>query len=253
MKIICDQISKNFITSSGPVRVLEDFSFETERHDLVCILGPNGCGKSTLLKIIAGLVTPSHGRIVFDGPHPLRMPATLVFQEDGLFPWLNVIDNVCFGLEMNGVSRQKRYVLAGGLIREMGLEKFSLCYPHQLSTGMKQKAALIRGLLTDAPVILMDEPDKSLDIYSKHVMCEDIRWVWEEHQKTVVCVTHDIDIALKLSRTVLVLGKSPARVVKRIDMRPLSGMADKEAYCCLLEKLRAEIHDMIRQEAEKAS
>jgi ABC-type nitrate/sulfonate/bicarbonate transport system ATPase subunit len=241
MKIVCDKISKDFHTPNGVVRVLDGFTAQTAPHDLVCIIGPNGCGKSTLLKIIAGLTAPSHGRVIFEGPSRMPNPATLVFQEDSLFPWLNVRDNVCFGLEMNGVPRQKRYAMAGKLMDELGLSGFSLCYPHQLSTGMKQKASLIRGLLTDAPVMLMDEPDKSLDIYSKLVLCDDIRRVWQQYGKTVVCVTHDIDMAIKLARTIWVLGCSPASVLRRIEIG--TGSSDG---------IRREIEVIVRQEAEKA-
>ncbi|MBF0331184.1 MAG: ATP-binding cassette domain-containing protein [Candidatus Omnitrophica bacterium] len=251
MKIICDKISKNFTVPGGVVRVLEDFSFETQAQDFVCILGPNGCGKSTLLKIIAGIVAPSAGRVVFEGPAYAGVRATLIFPEDGLFPWLNVRDNVSFGLEMKGVPVLERYELARKLMEDMELMKFALCYPHQLSSGMKQKASLIRGLLTDAPVILMDEPDKSLDINSKRIMCEDICRVRDEYRKTVICVTHDVDMALRMAKTILVFGRSPVAVVKKIDMRPFSEMSDKQEYCFLLEKLRGEIQGIIRQEVEK--
>ncbi|MBF0331949.1 MAG: ATP-binding cassette domain-containing protein [Candidatus Omnitrophica bacterium] len=247
MKIICERISKEFTTARGPLRVLEDFSAETREHDLVCIMGPNGCGKSTLLNIMAGIIQPSSGRVVFEGGEPVPRPATLVFPEDGLFPWMDILDNVCFGLKMSGVPQPKRYEMAEALLNEMGLMPFTQSYPYQLSTGMKQKACLIRGLLTDAPVILMDEPDKSLDIYSKFLLCDDIHRVWERYRKTVVCVTHDIDMAMRLARTIWVLGRRPATIVKTIDLGE-PGVKDNAAR---LEGWKREIAGIIRGEAEK--
>jgi len=219
MRIVCDHIAKSFQTKDGLLPVLGDISCATEEHDFVCLLGPNGCGKSTLLKIIAGVLAPCSGKVIFKETNGALRPASLIFQEYGLFPWLSVKDNVCFYLEMKGVSRRDRYAKAQPLIDQMGLSRFVNYYPHQLSLGMKQKVNLIRGLLMDSEAILIDEADRSLDVYSKLVAHKDIRRVWEEFRKTIVYVTHDIDSALSLARTVWIMGDSPARIIRTFTVK----------------------------------
>lgn len=253
MKIVCDNISKEFLSKQGKLKVLSEISAQTQEQDFVCILGTNGCGKTTLLKIMAGILKPSSGEIKYVGEKCYYQPTSLIFQENGLFPWLNVMDNACFGLEMQGFPRDQRYRKAEGYIEELGLGRFKNFYPHQLSTGMKHKVSLIRGLLMDPAALLIDEAVVSLDIYNKLVIQKDILKVWNEHKKTIVYVTHDIEEALKLARHVWIMSAAPSRIIKIFDIsfREEEGL-DKDKKDKLLLSVRSQIISILRQEAEKA-
>jgi NitT/TauT family transport system ATP-binding protein len=217
MKIVCEHLSKKFIFNGKLLEVLQDINVEIAEHEFICILGPNGCGKTTLLRIMAGILSPSEGKVYCVG-HNGHIPASLIFQEQGLFPWLNVIDNVCFYLEMNGVSKNERYAKVSCYMEKMGLTEFVNYYPYQLSAGMKQKVNLIRGLTIDSPFLLIDEPDTSLDINTKTVIHDDIYRVWKEHNKTIVYVTHDIHEALRLATHIWIMGRAPATIIKNIAL-----------------------------------
>ncbi len=243
MKIALEHIARHFIVNGKKCEVLSDITSQIHERDFICILGPNGCGKTTLLKIIAGIVAPSSGTLhCEDGGH-CRVSAALIFQEHGLFPWLNVIDNVCFGLEMRGMPRQDRYQKAEAYLEKMGLSAFAGYYPHQLSGGMKQKANLIRGLLTDASVLLVDEPNTHLDAYTKLIVENDIVRVWQEFGKTVIYVTHDLEDALELATRIWVVSKAPACIVKEFDL-----VAWRQEL--RLPELKSQIEDLIRKEAQ---
>lgn len=218
MKIICENIQKSFSSAKGDLKVLEDINVGTEEHDFVCVLGANGCGKTTLLKIMAMILKPTQGNIHYADENHSTMQTCMIYQEQGLFPWLNVIDNACFGLEMKGLSKSERYERARGIIEQMGLSRFVEYYPHQLSAGMKQKVNLIRGLLMDSAALLIDEPGTSLDSASKLLIREDIYKIWKEFNKTIIYVTHDIEEALLLAKHIWIMGRYPGRIIKKFDM-----------------------------------
>src|SRR5262249_41712773 len=159
----------------------------------VCILGPSGCGKTTLLRIMAGLETPTAGTLAFCSSDDQRPSNSMVFQEHSLFPWLTVIDNVAFGLEMRGISRRERYTRARAFLDTVGLSKFRQHYPHQLSGGMKQRASLARALVNDPELLLMDEPFAALDEQNRLLLQDELLRIWERDRKTVVFITHSID------------------------------------------------------------
>lgn len=252
MKIICEHISKDFISRNAVLSVLKDINVEIEEHDFVCILGLNGCGKTTLLKILAGILKPSKGRIYYAGDNNNFRPTSMIFQEQGLFPWLNVIDNVCFILEMRGLPKKERYRKVEGYIEKMGLTKFIDYYPHQLSTGMKQKIGLIRGMSIDSEVILIDEAEPHLDTYSKLIIQEDIYKVWNEYKKTIIYVTHDIEAALYLAKHIWIMGKSPANIIKEFDMIPYKSRIGQREYADVqIFDLKKQIIDIIQKEAHK--
>ncbi len=238
MRIICKNISKAY----GPLEVLSGVDVATEGHDFVCILGPNGCGKTTLLKIMAGILAPSGGEILYEDGRPQERKVSYVYQEYGLFPWFNVMDNICFHLEMKGLSREERYGRARNYVEEMGLAPFRSYYPHQLSVGMKQKVGLIRGLLMDSPVLLIDEADASLDIHAKSVAQKDIYRIWRDYNKTVVYVTHDVDGALQLARHIWIMSQRPGTIIKKIDLS--AGPNDKSV-------IKQEIVDIFQSESVK--
>jgi NitT/TauT family transport system ATP-binding protein len=222
----CQQLCKVYGTRNGIVPALEDVSFGVGKREFVCIVGPSGCGKTTLLKLIAGLVEPTAGQVVFHTPSSDDRPRTaLVFQEHGLFPWMTVLDNVAFGLEMQGVSREERYHRARAFIQKVGLAHFFDSYPHELSVGMRQRVGIARAFVAGAPILLMDEPFGSLDAQTRLVLQEELLKLWGDHQKLVVYVTHDIEEAVLLGDRVLVMTGRPGSIREEIPI-PLSRPRD---------------------------
>lgn len=219
MNFGCEKLSKTFVTRTGEISALEDVSFAVNDHEFVCVVGPSGCGKTTLLRLIAGLLQPTSGRIVLNSTSSGKDPrCTLVFQEHGLFPWMNVIDNVAFGLEIQGISKKERRARARSFIDQIGLARFARNYPHELSVGMRQRVGIARAFLTDPDVLLMDEPFGSLDAQTKLVLQEELLRVWREHQKLVLYVTHDIEEAVLLGDRVLVMTGCPGRIREDIPI-----------------------------------
>lgn len=225
----CQRLGKVYQTRSGAVPALEDVTFSIRGREFVCIVGPSGCGKTTLLKLIAGLLEPTSGRIVFDTePADGRPRTALVFQEHGLFPWMTVLDNVAFGLEMQGLGRQERRDRARAHIDQMGLTTFAESYPHELSVGMRQRVGIARAFVADPQMLLMDEPFGSLDAQTRLVLQEELLRIWKDHQKLVVYVTHDIEEAVLLGDRVLVMTGRPGRIREEIPI-PLGRPRDPSA------------------------
>ncbi|MFH1680149.1 MAG: ABC transporter ATP-binding protein [Candidatus Eisenbacteria bacterium] len=196
---------------------LRGVRFDVKDEEFVCLVGPSGCGKTTLLKIVAGLLEPTAGEIVFrrgrEEGHPLN---ALAFQEHGVFPWMTVIDNVAFGLEMQGAPRRERTDRARAFLSAFGLASFARSYPHELSVGMRQRVGIARAFLADPYMLLMDEPFGSLDAMTKLVLQEELLRIWETHKKLVLYVTHDIEEAVLLADRVLVMTGRPGRIREEI-------------------------------------
>jgi NitT/TauT family transport system ATP-binding protein len=219
MRFECLHVSQTYETATGSVSALEDVSFSVNTREFVSVVGPSGCGKTTLLKVIAGLLRPTSGRIAMTGAITKgRPPCALVFQDHGLFPWLTVLHNVAFGLEMQGVERQERLDRAQTFIGRVGLSRFAHFYPHQLSIGMQQRVGIVRAFVTDPEVLLMDEPFGALDSQTRIVLQEELLRIWNTHPKVVIFVTHDIDEAVRLSDRVLVMTGRPGRVREEIPV-----------------------------------
>lgn len=209
----CHHVSKVYPSRNGGIPALEDVSFSVDEAEFVCIVGPSGCGKSTLLKLLAGLIEPTSGELHFtDEPAAGGLRNALVFQEHGLFPWMTVLDNVAFGLEMQGIARKERCAGALEILEQVGIAGFARHFPHELSVGMRQRAAIARALLADPPLLLMDEPFSALDAQSRLVLQEELLRIWRSHQKMVVFVTHDIEEAALLGDRVLVMTGRPGRI-----------------------------------------
>lgn len=210
---------------------LEDVTLSIKDREFVCIVGPSGCGKSTLLKLIAGLIEPTSGEILFSGDPPRDRPRTaLVFQEHGLFPWMTVLDNVAFGLEMQGIGRQERRDKAQVFVEKVGLSLFANHYPHELSVGMRQRVGISRAFVADPQVLLMDEPFGSLDAQTKLVLRQELLKIWKENQKLILYVTHDIEEAVILGDRVIVMTGHPGHIREEISIpanRP-RGLSPKE-------------------------
>ena len=211
-------ISKMFTGRNGDVLALDDVSLQLGSGSFTCIVGPSGCGKSTLLRILGGLETATLGRVTSSLSGGAVPASAFVFQEHGVFPWFNVLDNVAFGARMAGVAKAEREQTARDWIVRIGLDGFESAYPHQLSGGMRQRIAIARAFATGSPCLLMDEPLGALDAQTRMLMQEQLMRVWEADQKTVVLVTHQIEEALLLGDVVVVMSARPGRVKEIITV-----------------------------------
>lgn len=213
MRLRCKHISKSYTTRGSITAALVDVSFEVDDHEFVCVIGPSGCGKTTLLKILAGLLEPTSGQVVFDqGLQAAPARRAMVFQEHGLFPWMTLIDNVAFGLKMQGLDERTRIDRAASWIDRFGLGPFAAHYPRELSVGMRQRAGIARAFLVDPEVLLMDEPFGSLDAQTRLILQDELLKVWLATRNSVIYVTHDIEEAIRLGDRVLVMSGRPGRI-----------------------------------------
>jgi NitT/TauT family transport system ATP-binding protein len=220
-ELVCDHIGKIFQSKKRAIAALEDVSFRVLPSEFVAIVGPSGCGKSTLLKIIAGLLEPTSGQIQFPAGGTATMDhprSAMVFQEHGLFPWMTILDNVAFGMEMHGVAKLTRETQAHAFLQQFGIDGFAHNFPHELSVGMRQRTAIARAFLTDPQILLMDEPFSALDAQSKMILQEELLRIWKDYLKTVIYITHDIDEAVLLADRVLVMSGRPGRIREEIQI-----------------------------------
>jgi len=245
--IAVDRVGKRFLSSSGPVEALRDVSLGVGAGEFCTLIGPSGCGKSTLLGMIGGLATPDTGHVLVDGravtgPDPRRVAT--VFQDPGLFPWRTTLENVEFGLELQGVPRERRRAVATELLGPLGLRDFGPKYPRELSGGMRQRVAIGRALAIDTPIVLMDEPFGALDEQTRLLMGEWLLDIWRRTKKTVVFVTHSLHEALALSTRVVVLTARPGQVKSVLDIpMPYPRAMESSEMVGLRSKLWSEIRD----------
>lgn len=200
--------------TNHPVHALDDVTLDIGRGEFVILLGPSGCGKSTLLNIVAGFISPSSGRVLHDesevrGPDRRR---TVVFQDYALFPWMTVLENIAFGLKAKGVARSERNDIARGLVSLVHLDGFENRYPHEISGGMKQRAAIARALAPEPDILLMDEPFGALDAQTRVLLQEEVAALSSEAQRTVLFVTHSIEEAVFLGDRIVVMSTRPGRI-----------------------------------------
>jgi ABC-type nitrate/sulfonate/bicarbonate transport system ATPase subunit len=210
------------------LEVLRDLSLEVRDGELVSILGPSGSGKSTTFSVLTGALAPDAGELLVHGaaPAPGAGPFAYMPQQDALFPWRRVIDNLTLGLEVQGLGRREARARVAPLIEPFGLAGFEQAWPFQLSGGMRQRAALLRTVVQDRPVLLLDEPFGALDALTRTAMQRWLEGLWEAYRWTVLLVTHDVREAIFLSDRVEVFSARPARVVASVDVpfaRPRSG------------------------------
>ena len=217
--IECQNLYKSFQSQNGIIRALENVNFRVGGDELVCIVGPSGCGKTTLLKIIAGLVKPTHGRIInLKKIQNHHQDNAMVFQEHGLFPWMSLLDNVAFGLELRGMKKKERRKHAKLFIEKVGLTNFINNYPHQLSVGMRQRVGIARAFLVNPEMLLMDEPFGSIDSQTKMLLQEELLKLWREDPKLILYVTHDIEEALLLADRILLMSGRPGSIQEEIHV-----------------------------------
>jgi len=209
-------ISLKYNQRGSHIQALENINLELYDNDFICILGSSGCGKSSLLNIIAGYEKPSDGTVSINGKvHVKPDPQVgVVFQQPNLLPWLSIEKNIEFGLKMKKLPKFKRTEIVSHYLKLVGLEKFSRLLPHQLSGGMKQRAAIARTLATDPKIILLDEPFSALDALTREKMQRHIYFIWQKTQKCLFFITHDVDEALLLGSKIIVMHSNPGRIVK---------------------------------------
>ncbi len=250
--IALEGVSKRYATSSGPVEALRDVSLAVGEGEFCTLIGPSGCGKSTLLGMLGGLTAPDAGRVLVEGravagPDPRRVAT--VFQDPGLFPWRTALENVEFGLELQGVSAARRRAVAQDLLGPLGLAGFAGKYPRELSGGMRQRVAIGRALAIDTKILLMDEPFGALDEQTRLLMGEWLLEIWRRTRKTVIFVTHSLQEALFLSTRIAVMTARPGRIKTMLELgtdypRPMESPE--------LVALRAKLWHEIREESLRA-
>jgi NitT/TauT family transport system ATP-binding protein len=215
--IAIEHVTKRY---PGGTVALQDVNLDIADGEFVAVVGPSGCGKSTLLRILAGLDTATDGRITIAGG-PVRddeLPSATVFQEQSLFPWMRVGDNVAFAFDSLGVPRVEVRRRVRDVLGLVGLAENERSWPHELSGGMKQRAAVARAFVTDPPVLFMDEPFGALDEQTRVGLANELMRLWERSPKTIVFVTHGIEEAVTLADRVVVLGARPGRVKEIIPI-----------------------------------
>jgi len=251
-KIDLINVNKVYIGKTGIVHALNNINLTIDDGEFLCIVGPSGCGKSTFLNIIAGLTPADEGQVLVDDM-PVKGPGTdrvLMFQEPALFPWLNVIQNVAFGLRMAGLLKEESYDRARALLRIVKLEKFENSWIHELSGGMKQRVALARALALDPNVLLMDEPFAALDAQTRDMLHEELELLWLETGKTIIFVTHNVREAVRLGSRVILMTARDGKIKReyKIELPRPRHIEDTE-----LIKIAKIIRDDLKEEVLKIS
>jgi NitT/TauT family transport system ATP-binding protein len=219
-RLVFRQVTKRFAQRRGaePVTAVLDVSLAVHDGEIVSLIGPSGCGKSTLLNLGAGLDRPSAGEVVVDGA-PVTRPSphvAIMLQKDLLLPWRTIRENIEFGVEIHGLAPAERRARSSALLAQCRLQDFAERYPHQLSGGMRQRAALARTLAVDPAVLLLDEPFSALDAQTKMVLQQDLARTVKAAGKTALFITHDLVEAVALSDRVLVMSARPGRIIEEI-------------------------------------
>ncbi len=200
--------------------VLQDINLQLDKSELLVVLGPSGCGKTTLLNLVAGFLPVESGSITLDGK-VINGPGAergVVFQHEGLLPWRNVLDNVAFGLQLAGMARQEREIIARRLIKKVGLEGAEKRQVWQLSGGQRQRVGIARALAADPQLLLLDEPFGALDAFTREQMQTLLLTLWRDSGKQILLITHDIEEAIFLASELVLLSPGPGRVVERLRL-----------------------------------
>lgn len=225
-------VSQVFETANDSLHVIQNIDMSIDKKEFVCIVGPSGCGKSTLLKMIAGFLKPTLGECDMLGS-PITGPDKsrgVVFQSPTLYPWLNVYDNVAYGLKLAKKSPKEIEIDVTQFLGDVDLLEFKDRYPYELSGGMKQRVAIGRTLVNQPELILMDEPFSALDAITRASMQKLLRGIWKEKEQTIFMITHDIEEALKLGTRVLVMSKNPGKIISEFKVNYTNKIYDNKAY-----------------------
>ncbi|NOU86366.1 ATP-binding cassette domain-containing protein [Paenibacillus sp. LMG 31460] len=244
-------VSKTFVQRlGGSYQALDNITLTIGKGEFVSLLGPSGCGKSTVLNLVAGFDTQSDGIIQVNGKKVTGAGAdrVVVFQEHGLFPWLTVLDNVAFGLKQKGIGKKERYELAMEQIKAVHLSRFTDRYPHELSGGMKQRAAIARALAMDPEILLMDEPFAALDEQTRLILHKELEEIWMRTRKTILFITHNIREAVILSDRVFVMSTRPGTIKKEFAVK---AARPRDSADTVLHHVENSIMDALADELEK--
>jgi NitT/TauT family transport system ATP-binding protein len=252
-KLALHHLVKSQLTTSGETAtIVDDVSFEIAAGEFVCLIGPSGSGKTAILNILAGLDRPTSGEALLDG-RPIPGPGpdrAVLFQEPALFPWLSILGNVELALRLVGSADGDRRGRAMGWLRQFGLERFATMHPHELSAGMRQRAALARALSADPDVLLLDEPFAQLDAQARELLQGEVQrvWVGSEGRKTFLFVTHNVREAALLADRVLLMSTAPGTMLEEVRIhtpRP------RDLEDVLVQRVINEIHELLMQEVDK--
>ncbi|MBI5278744.1 MAG: ABC transporter ATP-binding protein [Burkholderiales bacterium] len=251
-RIRFEHVSVDFPTAAGPMRVLDDVSFEIDNGEFVSVIGPSGCGKTTMMNIVGGFVQPTQGRVLLDGK-PVAGPGPdrgVIFQEYGVFPWLTVRQNIAFGLKLkaNAAHAGERDGIVARYMELMGLSDFADHYPKHLSGGMRQRLAIARAYAVRPEFLLMDEPFGALDAQTRTAMQDLLLEVLQREGKTVMLITHSVEEAIYLSSRIVVVTARPARIRTIIDVPFGYPRAEGVHEDPRFGELRAQIRELVMQE-----
>lgn len=259
-KLCIQHLSKSFQSKNGRVYVLEDINLEIHQGEFVCIVGPSGCGKTTLLNIVAGLEKADSGEIWANGcrVNGAGTDRVVIFQEAALFPWMNVIKNVEFGLKLKGVNGCKRRDTALEYLKMVHLSKFQNSHVHELSGGMKQRVAIARALAMNPEMLLMDEPFSALDAQTRWILHFELQNIWLKTKKTILFITHNIREAVCLADRIIVLSTTPGKIKKEflVDLprpRDDNDVNVAEYATWVMKELKAEINKVVKCEMDADS
>jgi NitT/TauT family transport system ATP-binding protein len=242
-------VTKTFEGKLGNVQALDPIDLTIEEGQFLCIVGPSGCGKTTLLRIIAGLEQATEGTVEFSIGHDGKPLRSVVFQEQGIFPWMSVLNNTAFGLKVRGIGKAERERQARAYLDMLGLTPFADAYPRQLSGGMRQRVNIARAFANDPAILLMDEPLASLDEQTKLLVQEDLLRLWDGSHKTVVYITHSLDEAIVLGDRVIVMTNRPGTVktIVDIDLPRPRNVLDMQSNAAFFD-IRSRIWTALREE-----
>lgn len=250
-QVVLKHINKDFLNGKNQtLHVLDDINLTIQKGEFLSILGPSGCGKSTVLNLIAGLEKPSSGELTVDG-EIIQGPGQdriVVFQESGLFPWMNVLDNVMYGLLLKKMNKAEAKAKALEGLQMVHLGNFANSYPHELSGGMKQRVAIARALVMDPEILLMDEPFAALDEQTRMVLHKELESIWLETGKTIIFITHNIREAVMLSGRIVLMGTRPGTIKKEFLVQ---AARPRVAADSVLVNLENKILSELEQEMEK--
>jgi NitT/TauT family transport system ATP-binding protein len=252
-KIVFDNVAKQFRPAHGGplITALDGLSLTVEDRSFVCLVGPSGCGKSTVLNLLAGFETATRGSVMVDG-QPITGPDPnrgVVFQEAALFPWLSVIRNVCYGPQRLRVKSADYLPAARAMLEQVGLERFANSFPRELSGGMRQRVAIARALVNEPKILLLDEPFGALDAQTRSLMQEMLLKIWEQHQRTVLFVTHDVDEAVFMADRIIVMSRPPGRILVDIPVILPRPRAFEMLTTSEFSEIKRDVLSLVRQEA----
>jgi NitT/TauT family transport system ATP-binding protein len=247
-----DLVKTRRSTAGAEVTAVDHVTFDVAAGEFVCLLGPSGCGKTSILNVLAGLDMPSSGQALLDG-RPITGPGpdrAVLFQEPALFPWLSVRGNVELALKLIGVPAVERGERAAAWLANVGLDRFADAQPHELSAGMRQRAALARALACDPDVLLGDEPFGALDAQARELLQDEVQRVWVEREagKTFLFVTHNVREAALLADRVLVMSAAPGRLLEEFR---IGAARPRQLDDVLVARVASEIHELLMPEVGK--